>query len=96
VSTEEQDAILGRTIRLRKQASEELALIDAKLEEFRRGLRELGIYIHKRKQGESAAEIPQEISKLADFPGLLALLDERDSLMERIRGYTETMERCGL
>jgi hypothetical protein len=88
MSTDEQDAALGRAVREQSDLARQSALIDIELRRFSEGLHHLALIVDRRIPGlaapyEEMAAFPDSVVKYADLAKLSGLMEEQERIRKK-------------
>jgi hypothetical protein len=91
MSTDEQDALLGRAVREQHDLAKQSALIDIELGRFKEGLYHLIPMVDRRIPGlstpyEELPDFPADVVKYADLTKLRGLFEEQERLRKESDG----------
>jgi len=100
MSETDKDAIIGRAVREEKQLRLELGLQDKVLKDVVQGLDELKEGIRSRTgifhPVRDKLALPVDLSKYSDFAAIVAALNDRLALHEKLREAEATLVRLGI
>lgn len=102
MSTDEQDALIGKAVRERAQLRTQLAALDAALNDVSRYFEKLAGEIKDRVRQQpnfpalyAPIEVPAGIAKYADLSGLTIALKERARTMHELQSANDLLKRMG-
>jgi hypothetical protein len=101
MSPDEQDAIIGKTVREKAALDRTLATLDKELRDLSTYFKDLHDQIRQRIAYDSEPNpesiiIPPAVRKYADLSKLVSLLDERDNTNRQLQTTVSQLEKMGV
>ena len=102
MTSEEQEAIVGRTVREANDWKLTVGLANKQLSDFADFLNKLSDEIRERipdpkpKENDTPIEIPPDISRLVNFDRIFALISDRDKAFRKLADVQKLLKQMGV